>query len=185
MNLLKTSICVQYRQQPGLYRLNWQIFLTFGLYLKYGLYKIPFFVQCFGLDRDSLDTVNNQSSVKFCFPTLFGYVIQSSKWKFEFTAPNQILEFILYYIYLHKNWKIYWSKQSFTGLGPEDRWPSRGLCITLCTSIDSHFLGFGKYQITISLNIIFIDIQHISQILLKDLWTSNTNFFITFDDTHI
>jgi hypothetical protein len=38
------------------------------------------------------------------------------------TGPNQILEFILYiYIYLNKNGKIYWSEQSFTGLGPEDR----------------------------------------------------------------
>jgi hypothetical protein len=27
---------------------------------------------------------------------------QSSKWKFEFTGPNQILEFI--FIYLNKNW---------------------------------------------------------------------------------
>jgi hypothetical protein len=35
-------------------------------------------------------------------------------------AANQILEFILYYIkmYLNKNRKIYWSEQSFTGLGP-------------------------------------------------------------------
>jgi len=24
------------------------------------------------------------------------------------------------FVYLNKNWKIYWSKQSFTGLGPED-----------------------------------------------------------------
>jgi len=38
--------------------------------------------------------------------------------EFEFTSPNQILEFILY-VYLNKNWKIYWSKQSYTGLGPE------------------------------------------------------------------
>jgi hypothetical protein len=38
--------------------------------------------------------------------------IQSSKWKFEFTGPNQILEFIL------KNWKMYWPEQSFTDLGP-------------------------------------------------------------------
>jgi hypothetical protein len=31
---------------------------------------------------------------------------------FEFTGPNQILEFIL------KNWKMYWPEQSFTDLGP-------------------------------------------------------------------
>ena len=48
---------------------------------------------------------------------------QSSKLKFEFNGQNQILEFFLYiiYIYLNKNWKIYWSEQSFTGLGAEDR----------------------------------------------------------------
>jgi hypothetical protein len=33
------------------------------------------------------------------------------------TSPNQILELILY-IYLNKNWKIYWSEESFTGRGP-------------------------------------------------------------------
>jgi len=39
--------------------------------------------------------------------------------KFEFTGPNQILEFIYLYknVYLNNNWKIYWSKQRFTGLG--------------------------------------------------------------------
>jgi hypothetical protein len=36
---------------------------------------------------------------------------QSSKWKLEFTGPNQYFEFILY-IYLNKNWKIYRSEQS-------------------------------------------------------------------------
>ena len=35
----------------------------------------------------------------------------------------------IYFIYLNKNWKIYWSKQSFTGLGPEDRCSSWGLLI--------------------------------------------------------
>ena len=43
---------------------------------------------------------------------------------------NQILEFIFYihvYIYLNKNRKIYWSEQSFTGLGSADRCSSRGL----------------------------------------------------------
>jgi hypothetical protein len=45
--------------------------------------------------------------------------MQSLKWKFEFTGTNQILEFILY-IYLNKNWKIYWSEHSFTGVGPKD-----------------------------------------------------------------
>jgi hypothetical protein len=50
------------------------------------------------------------------------FQLQSSKWKLKFTGPNQILEFILHiHVYLNKNWKTYWSEQSFTGLGPEDR----------------------------------------------------------------
>jgi len=51
---------------------------------------------------------------------------QSSNWKFEFTGPKQILEFILC-IYLNKNWKMYWFEQIFTGLRPEDRCSSWGL----------------------------------------------------------
>ena len=54
--------------------------------------------------------------------------LQSSKWQLEFTGPSQILELILYiYIYLNKNWKIYWFEQSFTCLGQEDRCSSRVL----------------------------------------------------------
>jgi hypothetical protein len=34
---------------------------------------------------------------------------------------------IYLYLVLYKNWKIWWSKQSFTGLGPEDRCSSWGL----------------------------------------------------------
>ena len=51
----------------------------------------------------------------------------SSKWKFEFTGLNQILEFIFTCLVLNKNWKMYWSEQSFTGLGPEDRCSTWGL----------------------------------------------------------
>ena len=35
--------------------------------------------------------------------------------------------YLIYIIYLNKNWKIYWCEQSFTGLGPEDRCSSWGL----------------------------------------------------------
>ena len=53
---------------------------------------------------------------------------QSSKWKFEFTGPKQILDFIyIYNVYLNKNLKIYWSEQYFTVLGLEDRYLSWGL----------------------------------------------------------
>jgi hypothetical protein len=56
------------------------------------------------------------------------FYLQSSQWKFEFTGPNQILEFIyIQCIYLNKSWKIYWFEQSFTGSGPEDRCTSWGL----------------------------------------------------------
>ena len=48
---------------------------------------------------------------------------QCSKWNFEFTGRIQILEFI----FIYKNWQIYWSEQSFTGFGPEDRCSSWGL----------------------------------------------------------
>ena len=56
------------------------------------------------------------------------WVIQQfSKWKFEFTGPNQILEFNFIYRSSQINWKIYWSEQSFTGLGPENWCSSWGL----------------------------------------------------------
>jgi hypothetical protein len=51
---------------------------------------------------------------KICIFLLFT-LSQSLKWKLEFTGPKQIIEFI--YIVLNKNWKIYWSKHSFTGHG--------------------------------------------------------------------
>jgi hypothetical protein len=51
---------------------------------------------------------------------------QSSKWKFEVIGPNQILEFIFYMV-PYKNWKMYWSEQNFTGLGPEYQCSSWGL----------------------------------------------------------
>ena len=35
------------------------------------------------------------------------------------------------YIYLNKNWNIYWSEQSFTGLGTEDQCSLWGLIIQL------------------------------------------------------
>jgi hypothetical protein len=38
------------------------------------------------------------------------------QWKFEFTSLNQILKFILY-IYLNRNWKMFWSEQILLVLG--------------------------------------------------------------------
>jgi hypothetical protein len=38
---------------------------------------------------------------------------------------------IYFHIVLNKNWKIYWSKQSFTSLCPQDRCSSWGLILIL------------------------------------------------------
>ena len=77
-------------------------------------------------------------------------VFLSSKWKFEFTGPNQNLKFILY-LYLNKNWKMYWSKQSFSGLGPENQCSSRGLVFNPCLTywsltINVYFHRFDTLQ---------------------------------------
>jgi len=64
--------------------------------------------------------------------------------KIEFTDPNQILEFVLY-INLNKNWKIYWSEQSFTGLELEDYIPVGLFDIKYITnSISGRCLGLFK-----------------------------------------
>jgi hypothetical protein len=50
-----------------------------------------------------------KETIVFLFwPECTGFINswQFSKWTFEFTGPNQILEFILYNIYLNKNWKF-------------------------------------------------------------------------------
>ena len=49
-NLLGTKFGVHNRQVFCLYRLNQQRFPTFGLHLKYGLYRISIYKE-FGLDR--------------------------------------------------------------------------------------------------------------------------------------
>ena len=69
-------------------------------------------------------------------------ITQSSKWKFEFTGPNQVIEFIFINISISrqklKKWlvrtKFYWywaggdwSEQSLTGIGPEDLLSSWGV----------------------------------------------------------
>jgi hypothetical protein len=59
---------------------------------------------------------------------------QSLKWIFFFSVRNENLNLLvwikflnLFYIYINKNWKIYWSEQSFTGLGLESQCSSWGL----------------------------------------------------------
>ena len=46
----RASLCVQNRQVFGLYRLNQQRFSEWGLYVKFGLYKVPVY-SGFGLER--------------------------------------------------------------------------------------------------------------------------------------
>jgi hypothetical protein len=43
-------------------------------------------------------------------------------------------------IVLNKSWKIYWSKQSFTDLGPEDRSSLWGLHSTTCINVHTKAL---------------------------------------------
>ena len=72
------------------------------------------------------------------------YWFESNSWIYfnNLRVSNQILEFILIiygcrikflnlflYSSINKNWKIYWSKWSFTGLGLEYRCSSWGLLI--------------------------------------------------------
>ena len=70
-----------------------------------------------------LATVTKTQSKSCSSGDFFIYILwQYSKWKFEFTGPNKILEFIFIYIVLNKkNWELYWSQQSFTDLGLEDQ----------------------------------------------------------------
>ena len=49
-NFLGTNFCVQNIPAFSLYRLNKEIFTTFGLYLNFGLYRVPVY-SGFGLDR--------------------------------------------------------------------------------------------------------------------------------------
>jgi hypothetical protein len=49
-NLFGTNFYVWNRQVFGLYRLNYQIYPTFGIYLKFCLHKIPVYLW-FSLER--------------------------------------------------------------------------------------------------------------------------------------
>jgi hypothetical protein len=50
---------------------------------------------------------------------------ESSPWNENLNLLVRIKFFNFFYIVLNKDWKISWSKQSFTGLGPEDRCSSK------------------------------------------------------------
>ena len=73
-------------------------------------------------------------------------VLEMKMWSYW---SNRILEFIIYiYIYLNKNWKIYWSKQSFTSIGPKDQCSSWGLpifWIRFCCPQENHDLSLITY----------------------------------------
>ena len=57
-----------------------------------------------------------------CFYTIYT-ILEMKSWIY-WSESNSRINFN---IFLNKNWKIYWSKQSFTDLGPEDRFWSWGL----------------------------------------------------------
>ena len=50
-------------------------------------------------------------------------VIEMKIWIFWSESNSRIY----FYIFLNKNWKIYWSERSFTGLGSKYRWSLPGL----------------------------------------------------------
>ena len=81
--------------------------------------------------------------------SVVGY--QSSKWKFEFTGLNQILEFIIYTVYLKKILKNLLDRTNFTSLGPEDQCSLWGLgywqCVksTLVAILDTNLWVCKKY----------------------------------------
>jgi hypothetical protein len=58
---------------------------------------------------------------------LWGRGLVISHWNELLNLLVRIKFLNLFYIYLNKNWKNYWSERSFTGLGPEDRHSSWGL----------------------------------------------------------
>ena len=65
----------------------------------------------------------------------------------------------------YKNWKIYWSQQSFTGLGPEDWCPSWGLLPTLFFSsmlVETHTFFWLVIMDFICLYSWFISISNIT-----------------------
>jgi hypothetical protein len=90
---------------------------------------------------------------KFKNKSILAILFQSSKWKFAITGLNQILEFIFYIhllvytVVLINNLKKYWSEQSFTGLGWEDRCSSWGLPVMPFGFITpKHVLNYLTFQ---------------------------------------
>jgi hypothetical protein len=81
--------------------------------------------------RRKLETVTNGQTLPYYLstPSMFCGSLYNTDWRYDcqltlLLLPNQILEFIfIYIVYLNinKNWKIYWSEQYSTGLGPEHR----------------------------------------------------------------
>jgi hypothetical protein len=86
--------------------IDWCLMPTLAVFKLYRGVKFFLYIN---LDTYKKSTIRKKTYLKLSIKQL-GY--QSSKWKFEFTGPNQILEFILY-VYLNKNWKIYWSTKFY------------------------------------------------------------------------
>jgi hypothetical protein len=107
----------------GNYPLDLKIIWSSVMTLSEGWLKWPFDFIWVKITHQS-----GQGGLNWCLQQVIGNSCwpQSSKWKLDLTGPNQ-REKIHFYIVLNKNWKIKWSEQNLTGLGPEDQCSSWGL----------------------------------------------------------
>jgi hypothetical protein len=91
---------------------------------------------CFVLDQDNNYFVNSKKSQvtdwiveQFYLHANMQAVLEMKIWIYWSESNSRIY----FYIFLNKNWKIYWSEQSFTGLGltqaGEKRWGGRSLSL--------------------------------------------------------
>jgi hypothetical protein len=96
-----------------------------------------------------------------------------SPWQFsiktyEFTGPNHILVSIFICIILNKNWKNYWSKQSFTVLGAED----------LCSVIKT------LYALSVSMVIVIWTVYALGVSMKIVIWTLYRYWTQSLEDYH-
>jgi hypothetical protein len=84
--------------------------------------------------------MQKMSHLNYLFLQKFFAVLEMKIWIF-WSESNS---WIYFYIVLNKNWKIYWSEQSFAGFGPEDRCSSQGLYMYLFTVKLAHAFTLNK-----------------------------------------
>jgi hypothetical protein len=84
--------------------------------------------------------MQKMSHLNYLFLQKFFAVLEMKIWIF-WSESNS---WIYFYIVLNKNWKIYWSEQSFADFGPEDRCSSQGLYVYLFTVKLAHAVTLNK-----------------------------------------